>query len=165
MNREEWRTLPGYEGIYEVSDLGQIKSVARIVVRSDGKSRRQPERILSQFTDRKGYQIVCLSSHGQSRMFRVHRAVLLAFVGLPADDEEGCHGNGNPSDNRLVNLRWGTRSENVRDAVRHGTHSEVAKTHCPAGHRLSEPNLLPSALPKRRCRQCHNSRSRKEVAA
>ena len=49
--------------------------------------------------------------------------------------------NGNPSDNRLANLQYGTHSENNLDRVKHGTHQETRKTHCPRGHRLADPNL------------------------
>jgi hypothetical protein len=51
----------------------------------------------------------------------VHKLVLLAFVGPNPPKYECLHANGDPADNRLVNLRWGTRSENIQDAVRHGT--------------------------------------------
>lgn len=55
---------------------------------------------------------------------------------------ECCHRPGGPSDNRLENLRWDTRSENARDIVRHGNHHLANRTHCPLSHRLSHPNLI-----------------------
>lgn len=66
------------------------------------------------------------------------------------------HLNGNPYDNRLENLAWGTPSENMLDKVRHGTHHNAIKTHCPRQHQLIEPNLVLSHLRqgKRRCLAC-----------
>ena len=71
----------------------------------------------------------------------MHRLVLAAFVGPLPEGKEVCHNNGNPGDNRLENLRYGTKSENNLDRVKHGTHHEARKTHCPRGHRLTDPNL------------------------
>jgi hypothetical protein len=65
---------------------------------------------------------------GRRNTRMVHTLVLEAFVGPRPPGKEACHGNGQPGDNRLSNLRWGTRSENIADAVRHGTwHSEKRK--------------------------------------
>lgn len=162
MNRaEEWRAIPGYEGIYEVSDYGRVRSLDRIVLRSNGHCRLQRGRLLRLMDDGRGYRAVTLSRGGRTETGRVHRLVLLAFVGAPEYGQEGCHGNGDRADNRLANLRWGTHSENVRDSIKHGTHSEVRKTECPSGHPLIASNLLPSALPKRRCWECHRARGRK----
>ena len=105
---EIWKPVLGYEGQYEVSDKGRIKSYRR---HKEGQILRpgcMPQGHLSVALGRKNSQCV-------------HKLVLNAFVGVAPDGYECLHANGNPADNRLENLRWGTRSENIRDAVRHGT--------------------------------------------
>ena len=65
---------------------------------------------------------------GHRKMQYIHRLVLEVFVGPCPEGKECCHGNGDCQDNRLENLRWATRSENIRDAVKHGTHPLVKLT-------------------------------------
>lgn len=69
----------------------------------------------------RGYKFVALRQGGKYQLARVHRLVLEAFVGPCPEGYEGCHNNGIPTDNRLANLRWGTRMENMSDKVAHGT--------------------------------------------
>jgi len=105
---ETWKDIPGYEGQYQISTLGNVRSFRRSVAPKLLKPGRMPQ----------GHLSVAL---GRNNSQCVHKLVLLAFVG-PAPYKHECrHLNGNPSDNRLENLRWGTRSENILDAVRHGT--------------------------------------------
>ena len=104
---EVWKLVPGYDGKYEVSDQGQIRSYKR---RPEGRILR-PGRMPS------GHLSVAL---GRKNSQCVHKLVLLAFVGAAPDKHECLHMNGNPADNRLSNLRWGTRSENMKDAYAHG---------------------------------------------
>jgi len=82
-----------------------------------------------------------------------------------------CHNDGDPHNNRVSNLRWGTASENALDAVRHGTHPEARKTHCRRNHPYDEYNTVhrPYAPHKRRCRECDrincaNQRQRKRAS-
>jgi hypothetical protein len=91
----------------------------------------------------------------------VHRLVLLAWVGPPPAGTEACHNNGMADDNRLVNLRWGTRSENTRDMVSHGTHDFARRTHCPRSHLLDTPNIEAWALRRgrRTCLACSRARA------
>ena len=106
--QEVWKAIPGYEGQYEVSDQGNVRTFRRGANGRLMKPGRMPQGHLSVALGRKNSQCV-------------HRLVLLTFVGPAPDKHECCHNNGNPADNRLENLRWGTRSENISDAVRHGT--------------------------------------------
>ena len=105
---EIWKAIPGYEGLYEVSDQGNVRTFRRGANGRLLKPGRMPQ----------GHLSVAL---GRGNSQCVHKLVLLAFVGPAPDRHECCHNNGNPADNRLENLRWGTRSDNIRDAVRHGT--------------------------------------------
>lgn len=117
---EEWRAVPGYEGFYEVSDQGRVRSLSRA-----WKSRYAvtmfPGRILAQAIKRNGYPVVSLSKNNSAKQFLVHRLVLIAFVGPQPTDMEACHENGIRTDARAANLRWDSRSANHQDKHRHGT--------------------------------------------
>ena len=118
--QEVWKPVPGYEGLYEVSDQGRVRSLDRYVqcsgpVKGAYVSLKKG-RLLRPGPSNYGHLSVVLGRR-QTRM--VHDLVLRAFVGAPPTKRECCHNNGDPADNRLENLRWGTRSENNIDAVRH----------------------------------------------
>lgn len=113
---EEWRDVPGYEGIYEVSNFGRVRRLG-----GTAGARSKP-RILRPGTMRHGHKNVCLCVNARPTMFRVHALVLLAFVGGPPSPlHVVAHNDGNPGNNRLENLRWATRAENSFDQVLHGT--------------------------------------------
>lgn len=119
---EEWRPAPEWEGSYEVSDIGRVKSVARVTERSDGSTYTVRERILKTHLNKAGYACVTLRSFPRQITYLVHRLMLRAFVGAPpTKDHEGCHNDGLPSNNRIGNLRWGTRKSNQADRLLHGT--------------------------------------------
>ena len=111
---EEWRPVRGFEGIYEVSDQGRVRSLDRIL--SDG--RRWRGRIMrTQIVDR--YEQLVLARNGQTAR-TAHGLVLEAFRGERPAGMEVCHGNGDPTDNRLENLRWDTPKNNAADREAHG---------------------------------------------
>ena len=125
-----WKDIPGYEGSYQASERGEIRSLARdIVYAASHKSRAYTKqvkgRILRPGPSNFGHMSVVLG-RGNTRM--VHDLVLRTFVGPRPAKHECCHDNGNPADNRLENLRWGTRSENNIDAVKHGTRGKLTET-------------------------------------
>lgn len=153
---EEWRPVLGYEGRYEVSSLGRVRSLDRIATRRNGSSYRVRGIIRSQYRTRTGHLIVGLTSDRGRRTEKVHRLVCIAFHGLPEEGQEVCHGNDNPEDNRASNLRWGTRSENRIDRVLNSKDHNSNKTHCTRGHELREPNLRKSSLEegRRGCLSC-----------
>ena len=123
MDNEDWRDVVGYEGCYEVSNLGRIRSVDRVVTNRLGVTRKLKGRVLRVFPNsRSGHLQTNLCNAGVETVVAVHRVVLIAWVGdPPGSDYECCHNNGDPTDNRVCNLRWGTRSDNNNDAVKHGT--------------------------------------------
>lgn len=115
---EKWKPVVGAEGRYEVSNLGRVRSLTRFVRCCHGAHRTVPSMILkpgrmSQF----GHVSVALGK-GNSRC--VHTLVLEAFVGPRPKGFDACHKNGVGGDNRLVNLRWASRSDNNRDITRQG---------------------------------------------
>lgn len=119
-----WRPVVGYEGDYEVSDLGGVRSITfrNNVVRK----RRAVPKALSPSVSGKGYATVMLS--GRIRR-RVHRLVLEAFIGPCPNGHECSHLNGNPRDNRLVNLAYETRADNHARKLQHGTNCNGEKNH------------------------------------
>lgn len=128
--KEEWRPVVGYEDAYEVSNLGRIRSVDRMVSTSNrwgGFTKNIKGKILSQ-SGRAGYRSVCLSS-GSHKTHNVHILVLTSFVGPAPDGHVCCHGDGNKENNRVDNLRWGTVKENCADTVRHGNSMRGEKNH------------------------------------
>jgi len=109
----EYRHLPGGVG-YAVGDDGTILSC------HPWRGISGEWRKLSAGKDAYGYRSVSLQRCGKPRVVKAARLVLEAFCGPCPAHMEVCHGNGTRGDDRLVNLRWGTRSDNVQDALRHG---------------------------------------------
>lgn len=111
--RETWKAIPGFDGIYEASDMGRIRSFSPMSRIGNGILRQH---------DCSGYLRVSLYRKGVHRpkLYLVHRMVLLAFVGECPPGQQTRHLNGNSKDNRLTNIKWGTRKENARDRLRHG---------------------------------------------
>ncbi|MGP5930306.1 NUMOD4 motif-containing HNH endonuclease [Corynebacterium glyciniphilum] len=158
---EIWKPIPGYEGYYEVSDQGRVRSIERVIVRDNGMRQTVRSRVLRPALNRRGYEGVHLYRRGIGEGFSVHRLVLLAFVGPCPEGMEVRHLNGAPADNRLTNLRYGTSLENKLDIIRHGRHPELTKTHCKWGHPFADFNLVPSTRKKgaRNCLACQRASS------
>lgn len=117
---EQWRDVPGWEGFYEVSDLGRVRSVQRVVKRSNGWPQTVRSRVLLAPIGSHGYPRVNLSRPGGKPVqLLVHHLVLEAFIGPRPAGTETLHGNGVRDDCRLTNLRWGTSVENKADVKRH----------------------------------------------
>ena len=155
-SNEIWKPVVGYEGFYEVSNQGRVRTVARKTVRSNGRPTTINSKIRKLSVDKKGYLRVTLVKNEKRRTHTVHSLVLSAFVGPRPEGYLTRHLNGIPDDNRLRNLAWGTGSENQYDAVNHGSHYLANKKECPRGHALDGPNLLVTGKAKRRtCRACN----------
>ena len=128
----EWRDVPGYEGRYQVSDDGRVLSLPRKGAR--GRMLR-----LTPFV--RGYRAVGLSMYGTATTRLVHHLVLLAFVGPRPVGAVTRHLDGDPANNVLSNVAYGTQVENQADTIRHGRHAQLRKTHCPQGHPYAGDNL------------------------
>lgn len=117
---EKWRDIPGYEGIYQASSLGRVRSLDRVIEHPHTGSTRLRGKVLIQAPNGRGYLKVTLSRDNVKAQRTAHRLVLEAFVGPAPDGMECNHRNGNKTDNRLSNLHWVTASENSRHALRTG---------------------------------------------
>lgn len=113
---DRWRDIPSEPG-YQVTSDGRVRSVTRVVRTTNNQRRTYRGRELRPGRTASGHLTVACG-RGNSRS--VHVLVLEAFVGPRPEGMEGLHGNGKSEDNRLKNLRWGTRSENLIDNVKHG---------------------------------------------
>lgn len=159
---EQWRPVVGWEGLYEVSDRGSVRSLDRSVGQWYGGVRSVRGRLLSPVTN-KDHCVVGLCRNGMQTNVKVHRLVLEAFVGPAPSGLVCCHNNGDGTDNRLENLRWDTLSANSKDAVRHGANRNANKTHCPSGHEYSPSNTY--TYPTGRiCKACSINRKRERRA-
>ena len=151
----EWRPVLGFEGHYEVSSDGRVRSLARVILKSNGATQTIPERtLLAGCRDKNGYPTINL---GRKRT-RVHVVVLEAFVGPRPPGAHGCHRDDDKENNTVANLYWGSRSDNMIDLVRNGNHHHANKTTCPGGHIYDEQNTI-RYRGRRYCRECKRGRS------
>jgi hypothetical protein len=123
---EEWRPVSGYEGLYEVSSLGRVRSLDRWAqitpsCRCKPYRRFTPGKELKSAPHTSGYRSVCLWREGVQETALVHRLVCRAFHGEPPVGAEAAHGDGSKRNNQSKNLRWASRSENQGDSFIHGT--------------------------------------------
>lgn len=157
--KEEWKPVIGYEGLYEISNLGRVKSVLRVVPRKNGIPQTINEKIKATSKNPQGYTTVVLYNGGQGRTVTVHSLVMAAFVGPRPEGYDICHSNDDRSDPRLENLRYDTRRENNLDAVKRNRNFNTKKTHCHRGHPLSGDNIYNDPN-KRACKTCARGRAR-----
>ena len=116
---EVWKDIPNYEGYYQISNLGRIKSVAR-KVKYQNSYRNVKEKLKKTFIGKQGYERVELSKNGKIKKYNVHRIVANVFISNPLNKETVNHINGIKTDNRVENLEWATRSENELHAYKIG---------------------------------------------
>jgi hypothetical protein len=121
---ETWKPVVGFEGHYEVSDQGNVRSLDQVVAHWRGGTRlRRGKYLKPGATGGSGaYLFVVLMNDGKTRSNRcVHRLVLEAFVGPRPEGMQACHNDGDPHNNALSNLRWDTPTANNADKKAHGT--------------------------------------------
>jgi hypothetical protein len=164
---EQWRPIPTWEGLYEVSDLGRVRSLPRLVPSPRGGYRNHRGGILTgSVAHSTGYRVCTLvdAESGRKHYALIHRLVLEAFVGPCPPGLECCHNDGDRSNAALANLRWDTRSSNTLDAVQQRTNYQSRKTHCPKGHEYDGVYRPSNRGPVRYCRECTRQRGRRNTA-
>lgn len=109
---ENWRDVRGYEGLYQVSDFGRVRSVPHTVFKGRYGKMYVTEKILHQ-TQTRGYVYVSLCGHGNQKRVRVHRLVAEAFIPNPNNLPQVNHKDENPSNNKAENLEWCTSKYNT----------------------------------------------------
>ena len=119
---EVWKDIPEYKGFYMASNKGRIKSITRGVGNRTGSGFSiRPGKLLSCPKDADGYPRVTLSKKGQPKSFYVHNLIMLAFVGTKKEHEQTMHLDGDPGNNNLENLRYGSHKCNAAFMIDHGT--------------------------------------------
>ena len=118
---EEWRDVPGWEGLYRVSNLGRVITLPRQYRHRSGRIVETVSKVLKGGVNSIGYVATHLRRKDRIEPVLVHRLVCEAFHGPGLEGQEVAHSNGIRSDNRSENLRWATRKENMNDKLAHGT--------------------------------------------
>lgn len=158
---EEWRPVPGYEGLYEVSNLGRVRSHDRWVLRGFGRKALWKGRILKPRLGSKGHLFVTLYNEDNGSHRSVHRLVAEAFLPNPEALPVARHLDDDKENNRLDNLSWGTFRDNSQDALRNGRRygqHNARKTHCPQGHEYNLENTGRTGR-SRYCKTCKREQS------
>ncbi len=117
---EIWMDVIGFEGMYQVSNIGRVKSLDRPMKSGVQKNCIRSGGLLKQQITQHGYYQAYLSKHGLTKGITVHRLLALAFIPNPSKKRAVNHKDGNKKNNNLSNLEWVTDSENVRHAFRTG---------------------------------------------
>lgn len=121
-DNEIWKAIMDYEGLYEISSFGNVKSLARRTVTGN---RGVPEKLLKPNIMR-GYHCVTLQHAKKQKVFRVHRLVIEHFgERQPSEEYQVNHIDGNKANNRIDNLEWVTALENTRHAINTGLREHV----------------------------------------
>ena len=124
---EIWKDVKGYEGAYQVSSFGRVRSLDRKVPSKYGRFRKVKGMILKLRTDKDGYYKVNLKKNQKGKSSRVHRLVAEAFINNPENKPQVNHINGVKSNNNILNLEWATLSENRRHAYQTGLQNGEAR--------------------------------------
>lgn len=122
---EVWKAVVGFEGLYEVSDLGRVRSLDRVVYAKtklgDPLPRLQKSHIIAQQDHPGGYRLVHLHRDGKRKADTVHNLVAAAFIGPRPPGMQTAHDDGNPANVHPSNLVYKTVKANIADKKRHGT--------------------------------------------
>lgn len=146
-----WRPVVGFETLYEVSSDGKVASLR--------KSTLTTRWIMRLSVGTGGYLHLNLHAGGRPFHRKVHILVAEAFHGPRPVGMQARHQDGNQTNNRARNLKWGTASQNNYDRVRHGTHPGARKTHCKNDHPLTGSDVyINPTSGKRQCRTCQRNR-------
>lgn len=114
---EIWKPIAEYEGLYEISNFGNVKANEKMVNHNSGGKRKLKARAITPFINSRGYCQVNLCKNGKRQPYTVHKLVMLMFVGERPENMEIRHLNSIKTDNRLCNLAYGTHSENMIDTA------------------------------------------------
>ena len=164
MSKEVWKDIKGYEGYYQVSSLGNVKSLEReeIFKNKKGKTikRLRKERILTQKVNEYGYAEVNLWKDGKNKYLRVHRLVGISFIPNPENKPVVNHKDGNKLNNCVTNLEWNTVSENTW----HATHVLGTNDYKKGLVKATEACKKKTIILDTKTNKIHNFDSRKEAA-
>ncbi len=129
---EEWRDIQGYEGLYDISDSGRVRSLYRRVINSkSGATRLARGKIMTPWDNGNGYKVVCLQKEGKRKNHYVHRLVAEAFLKHSENETYINHKDYNTHNNCADNLEWCTQQNNIKHSLEH---MRKPKTKCLASN-------------------------------
>jgi hypothetical protein len=145
LEAEMWKDIAGYEGLYQISNFGNVKSLPK--KKGCGIGYTQKERVLKAASNGQ-YLFVVLRKDRKSKMHYVHRLVAQAFIANPNNKSDINHLNGKKTDNRVSNLEWATRQENIIHAYKNGLekpHTRKILQYDKRGNLIKEWNSIKDA--------------------
>lgn len=128
--KEIWKDIEDYEGLYQVSNIGRVKSVSKLVKTRWNNFRKTKDLILETTKNHKGYKLVMLSKNNKIKSKQVHRLVAIAFISNPNNLPQVNHKDGNKQNNCVSNLEWCSAKENMKHAYKIGLISKQAIKKC-----------------------------------
>lgn len=134
LSSEVWKDIIGYEGLYQVSNLGRVRSYDKVIKMSDGRVRHDKGRLLKTSIVR-NYKCITLYHNNKSKSFKIHRLVATAFIPNPYDLPQVNHIDEDKLNNRIENLEWVTALENNK-------HSNIANRWHSCGTEASKKPVL-----------------------
>lgn len=140
--QELWKDVVGYEGYYQVNNLGEVRGVERFVKHVSGGLKKVRSRVLYRHPDRKGYIRVLLAKEGKNKCCQVHRLVALAFIPNPNNKPCINHINLQTNDNNVVNLEWVTNRENTDHSVNMGSFIGLNRGEKQGGSKLKDKEVI-----------------------
>lgn len=127
---EIWKNVPGYEGLYQVSSNGRVKSLDRCVMVKNGyngQTSRSLKGVILKPVLVRGYQAVTMHKNGNGRLMKIHRLVAEAFIPNPINKPQVNHKDGDKLNNCVKNLEWCTSLENQMHAIHKGLKTGMEK--------------------------------------
>ena len=143
-NCHQWKQVKNFDH-YLVNELGEIYS-------------HYSQRLIKPWDNTKGSMQITLTKNCKAHSLLLGRIVLEAFVGDRPEGMECCHNDGNYKDCSVLNLRWGTKSSNMQDKIKHGNNWQLNKTHDKYGHEYNKLNTIIRKRGDRECKACTRAR-------
>lgn len=143
--KEVWKDITEYEGVYQVSNLGRVKSLDRIIINKNGRKRLRKGKILNSLMNKSGYFKVCLYKDNNIKNMYIHQLVAKAFIPNPNNLHEVNHIDEDKSNNVVDNLEWCDRNYNINYGTRNKKVSKSIIMYDKQGNKLKEFNSMLSA--------------------
>lgn len=142
MNREEiWKDIENYDGVYQVSNLGRVRTKDRMIERKYHNGYVRKGQIIKLQKDKDGYLKIHLYKNGKPKMYRVNRLVAETFISNPNNLSQVNHKNLDKQDNRVENLEWISAIDNVRHAANFGLYHHPERKRDKLGRFIKKEEL------------------------